>query len=198
VEVSREAGVADVSRTWSAETGDFNSDGWDDLLVVNHYEETGAFLYRNRRDGSFARQDTGPNTFPTRDRHDCTFGDVDRDGLVDLYCTIGGGRGSARKPNELYMQRPDGTFDNQAREYGVVDLNGRGRDTTFIDVNNDGFLDLYVGNKYPRTDNRKSKNKLYINVDGDRFRSARSYGLNRQVGGWWCSRSTTTSTASTT
>jgi len=181
-DVSRQARVYDITHTWSAEAGDINGDGWDDLLVVNHYEKP-AYLYRNSGNGKFTRVRTGPDTFRKRDRHDCTFGDVDVDGLVDIYCTIGGGQGSKRKPNELFIQQPNGTFDNRANEYGVVDINGRGRDTTFIDVDKDGLLDLYVGNKFPRTDKRKSINKLYINVDGTRFRLAREYGVNREVGG---------------
>jgi hypothetical protein len=185
VDVSERAGIDDVAHTWGAETGDIDGDGLEDLLVINHYqpEPRSAYLYRNEGDGTFSKVNTGPNTFTKRDRHDCAFGDVNRDGLEDIYCTIGGGRGSGNKPNELYMQQPDGTFVDEANEFGVVDVNGRGRDTTFIDVNNDGFLDLYVGNKFPRTDNLKSKNKLYINVDGERFRDARDYGVNRQVGG---------------
>jgi hypothetical protein len=126
---------------------------------------------------------TGPNNFKKRDRHHCAFGDANDDGLTDIYCTIGGGRGRGRKPNELWIQRPNRDFDNRANEFGVVDINGRGRDTTFIDANQDGLLDLYVGNKFPREDRRKSINKLYINVNGTRFRLAREYGLNREVGG---------------
>ena len=186
VDVSRKANVYERNRhTWSAEAGDYNGDGWQDLIVINHYEpEPGnVHLYVNRRDVTFADVDTGPDTFNKRDRHNCAFGDANLDGRVDIYCTIGGGRGSGRNANELWLQQPNGDLVNRAPEYGVVDLNGRGRDTTFIDVDNDGDDDLFVGNKFPRTDSRKSKNKLYINLDGERFRNAREYGVNRQVGG---------------
>lgn len=184
VDVSREAGIFNVSLTWSAEVGDINGDRWDDLLVINHYDgDNPVDLYRNNRNGTFTEIDTGPGTFPKKDRHDCAFGDVNNDGREDLYCTIGGGRGAGRNANELYIQQPGGTFVDEAGDWGVKDLNGRGRDTTFIDVNNDGLLDLYVGNKFPRSDGRRSKNKLYINVGGERFRHAPEYGLTRQVGG---------------
>lgn len=182
VDVSRQAGIFDMTHTWSADGGDFNGDGREDLIVVNHYQKR-AYLYRNDPKGRYARVRAGRGTFKKRDRHHCAFGDVDRDGLTDIYCTIGGGRGSGRSPKELWMQRPGGGFVDRANEYGVVDRNGRGRDTTFIDANRDGLLDLFVGNKYPRTDRRKSRNKLYINVDGTRFRNARDYGVTRQVGG---------------
>lgn len=180
VDVSREAGVFDPRvHTWSAEAGDVNSDGWDDLIVVNHYEKP-AYLYTNRRDGTFARQEIGAK----RDRHECAFGDVNNDRLQDFYCSVGGGRGSGRNPNELWIQGPAGEFDNQARQYGVQDLRGRGRDVAFLDANRDGFLDLYVSNHFPRSDGARSRNKLFLNIDGQSFKRApRSWRINREVGG---------------
>lgn len=83
----------------------------------------------------------------------------------------------------MWIQGPVGRFRNEADAYGVTDVRGRGRDNTFIDVNHDGYEDLYVGNKFPRTDDLKSKNKLFINDGGDGFHSAPSYGLNHEVGG---------------
>jgi hypothetical protein len=180
VDVSVQAGIADITKTWSAEAGDINGDGSDDLLIGNHHSKP-AYLYVTGNDGTFTR--IAPNAFPTRDRHDCSFGDANRDGLEDIYCSIGGSRGSGLDPNELWIQGPAGGFTNEADAYEVADRRGRGRDNTFIDVNRDGYEDVYVGNKFPRTDRLKSKNKLFINDDGDGFHSAPSYGLNHQVGG---------------
>jgi len=181
-DISRQVGLYDYSHTWSAEVADYDRDGRDDVFLNRHYEPAGGTLHRDVG-GSFERVDTGPESFPKTDRHDCTWGDVDRNGRKDLYCTVGGERGSGLRPNELWMQRPNGEFVDEAAEYGVEDRRGRGRDTTFIDVNRDGFLDLYVGNMFPRADARFSKNKLFINEGGVRFRPGREYGLNRQVGG---------------
>ena len=181
-DVSRQAGLRDYAHTWSAEVADYDNDGRDDVFINRHYEPGGGTLHRNVG-GRFERVDTGPESFPKTDRHDCAWGDVDRNGLKDLYCTVGGERGTGLRPKELWMQRPNGEFVDEAAEYGVEDRRGRGRDTTFIDVNRDGFLDLYVGNMFPRADARFSKNKLFINEGGVRFRPGREYGLNRQVGG---------------
>lgn len=182
VDVSTRAGIFDKTHTWSAEAGDINRDGWEDLLVVNHYEKP-AYLYENNRRGGFRRVNTGPGTFPRRDRHDCAFGKVNRDRRVDIYCSVGGGRGRKQSPNELWLQRRDGTFDNRARAFGVADPRGRGRDVALLDVDRDGDLDLYVGNKFPRKDGIRSVNKLFLNVRGKRFRPAHGYRLNRHVGG---------------
>jgi hypothetical protein len=182
VDVSTRAGIFDRTHTWSAEVGDLNRDGWEDLLVVNHYEKP-AYLYENDRHGGFRRVDTGNDTFRRRDRHDCAFGRLNRDRRVDIYCTIGGGRGRKLNPNELWIQRRDGTFANRAGHFGVDDPRGRGRDVALLDVDRDGFLDIYVGNKFPRKDRIRSVNKLFMSVGGRRFRSAPGYHLNRHVGG---------------
>jgi len=180
VDVSRSAGISDVTQTWSAEAGDINGDGADDLLVGNHYSKP-AYLYVNQDDGTFAR--IAGNAFRRRDRHDCSFGDANRDGLQDVYCSIGGCKGRCLSANELWIQAPGGRFIDEAEAYGVADRRGRGRDNTFIDVNRDGYEDLYVGNDFPRKDGLKSKNKLFINAGGDHFHTARRYGLNHEVGG---------------
>lgn len=181
VEVSRQAGIHAVSHTWEAEVGNYNKDRWKDVLIVPHYEGP-ARLYRNDN-GHFTQVDTGPDTFKKKDRHDCSWGDVNRDGRKDIFCTVGGGRGVGLKSKELYIQQADGTFEDRAAQYGVEDNRGRGRDTTFVDANGDRFPDLYIGNKFPRRDTKRSKNKLFINEGGDRFRPGRDFGINRQVGG---------------
>ena len=180
VDVSAAAGIYDFTYTWSAEAGDINNDGSDDLLVVNHHTKP-AYLYVNQNDGTFTR--IARDAFRKRDRHDCSFGDANGDGLQDIYCSIGGAKGRDLKAHELWIQGPVGEFRDEAGAYGVADKRGRGRDSTFIDVNRDGDEDLYVGNKFPRKDGLKSKNKLFINDGDDHFHNAPAYHLNRQVGG---------------
>jgi hypothetical protein len=176
--VAKEAGIYEVVRTWSANVADFNGDGWKDVLIVRH-NDAPAVLYRNDG-GTFTEVNEG--LFSTRDRHDCAWGDVNNDGRPDVYCTLGACQGTCAHDNELWIQQPDGTFVDQAAAFGVTDPYGRGRWTTFIDVNHDPYPDLFVGNWYPREDNRESPNRLFINMNGTSFRDAPEYGLNKEKG----------------
>jgi FG-GAP-like repeat len=183
VDVSREAGVAEISLTRGAAVFDLNGDGWEDLLVGRHWD---AFprLYRNNGDGTFT--DIHETAFPEvrpRDRHGCDGADVDQDGLTDIFCTTGGKKGGTG-PNkkELWMQQADGTFRLKTQQYRVTAPYGRSRDAAFIDANGDQYPDLVIGNTYPRKDGHRSPTQLFVNQEGERFRNARGYGLNHEVG----------------
>jgi len=66
-------------------------------------------------------------------------GDVNNDGWVDLYLTRFGA------PNQLLINQRDGSFADRARAAGVDDL-AWGVSASFVDVDRDGWLDLFVGN----------------------------------------------------
>lgn len=180
-EISTEAGIGEIRHTWGAAVGDPNGDGRQDVVIVPHYEGA-ARLYRNVG-GRFVRVPYYRFPAEKKDRHDCAFGDVNDDGRPDLYCTVGGGKGRQRHPNELWIQRRDGSFVDRAKRWGVEVVNGKGRDVAFLDANGDGHLDLFVANGYPRRDRFKSENELYLNVRGKRLRRAPEFGLNGELGG---------------
>jgi hypothetical protein len=172
------AEIKQVTTSWSVTVDDFDGDGLSDVLLGRHRHA--ARLYRNEG-GSFTMIDAG--NFRARDRHDCATADVDQDGRVDIFCTIGanGGR-SVRKKNELWIQQPDGTFIDRAEDFGVTDPFGRGRRTAFLDVNHDAYPDLFIGNTYPRKDKHRSPNRLFLNQTGSAFTEDRGSGLTRELG----------------
>src|SRR5262249_28644668 len=80
--------------TFSANVADFNGDGWPDIFVARHWHP--ANLWLNNKNGTFSPADV--NYFKTiTDRHDCRTGDFNRDGLKDIFCSVGADRGSAAK-----------------------------------------------------------------------------------------------------
>lgn len=78
------------------------------------------------------------------------FGDVDNDGLADLFIAKGNVDqmpGMAmRDPNNLLRQTPDGHFTEVSAEAGVATVE-RSRGAALVDLNRDGLLDLVVVNR---------------------------------------------------
>jgi hypothetical protein len=68
--------------------------------------------------------------------------DYDKDGRFDLYLIQNGGPGSPAR-NKLYHQRSDGRFEDVSAGSGL-DIAGYGMGVAVGDIDNDGFVDVYV------------------------------------------------------
>ena len=167
------AGIAEATRTRGAVVLDFDGDGRADIFLGRHQQA--ARLYHNVGSGRFSEVDRG--TFPRRDRHGCTSADVNMDGRPDIFCTTGASEGTKFKRDELWIQQADHSFVDRSAAYGVLNLFGRGRDSTFVDVNDDGLPDLFVGTEPDRPDGLPAPTRLYTNMAGTRFQGDTSSGL---------------------
>ena len=99
-------------------------------------------------------------------------GDVNNDGLKDIYFTAN------MKPNKLYINKGDLTFEEVSASAGIEGQRGWSTGVSMIDINNDGYLDIYVSNSGDiEGDNRK--NELFINNGDLTFtESAAAYNLD--------------------
>lgn len=159
---------------------DYDVDGRTDVLLSTHGTDRWQ-LFRGLDGGRF--QETNVGTFARRDRHACAAADVNLDNLPDIYCTIGACQGTCGVlyPKEMWIQRPDHTFVDQAETWGVTSGHDRGREALFLGANNDGYPDLFVGNELGV--NYPSPNRLYRNDRGRRMVEAVGDGINSEVGG---------------
>jgi hypothetical protein len=127
--------------------GDFDNDGDLDLWVDNHYNRA-PFLYQNSGNGTFT--DICPNSGLNLrgDRHGAAWADFDNDGDLDLSITKGaqGGHSLGTKKDELNEYLGAGQFTNIAEAAGVTNTWGRGRGVAWGDYDNDGQIDLLLGN----------------------------------------------------
>jgi hypothetical protein len=143
---------------------DAEGDGDLDLFIsaMNFYEDivqsrvtglalrpTRAYLYRN--DGHDTFRDIAPQQGLARSfgSMGAGYGDIDYDGLVDIYLTNGGPIMSRFEPNILFHNRGD-RFADITVSAGVGNP-GKGHGVGFADYDQDGDLDLYtaVGGHYP-------------------------------------------------
>jgi hypothetical protein len=191
-DVTHQAGLARPARpSQAAVWGDFDGDGDLDLFVGNESRREigsppgGEFpsqLFRNDGDGSFT--DVAGAAGVTNDRYckGVTAGDYDNDGDLDLYVSNTG-------PNRLYRNDGGGRFRDVALEAGVVEPAGHSFAAWFFDVDNDGWLDLFVGpyeaslvdiaNDYLGRTSIGERPRLYRNERG-RFRDVtRGAGLQK-------------------
>ncbi len=148
-EVSEEAGLYDNVQTWSSAWGDFNNDGYMDVLVgASSFAQGGHKLMMNNGDGTFTDETEGSgfdNLSATG--IEWVAYDFDNDGLIDVL----GGSG------RFMMNKGDGTFELFTFD-GVT--NG-----PVGDMNNDGFLDIgNQGNIHFNTGN--DNNWIKINTVG--------------------------------
>ncbi len=166
---------------------DYDNSGFPSLLVTFYDSPYGnVHLFKNLGDGSFrlVTDEVGLSLNHGRYASGVAWGDVNRDGCLDLY--IGyyinlrqvkeGAIFSQGSGNQLFINNCDGSFRESAEIYGVVDY-GYTFQPIFIDYDLDFFPDLFLANDFGYT-------RLYRNEEGRRFiLSASSIGAER-VGQW--------------
>ena len=88
-------------------------------------------------------------------------GDFNKDGLPDLYFT------GNLVSNKLYLNKGDFKFDDITEKAGVTGEGRWSRGVAVVDINNDGWMDIYVSTTLLH-DVNKRKNLLYINQGNDK------------------------------
>jgi hypothetical protein len=176
LEATHSAGVANNRFCKAVVCGDVDNDNWPDLVVSNYRDENR--LYRNNRDGTFTDVALELGVSEPLTSFPAWIWDYDNDGAVDIFISsyTAGTQDYARKAlGEPYLTeisghyRGDGKggFTNLAAEQGF-EMPMPTMGVNFGDLDNDGFLDLYLGSGLPDID-QVIPNSLFLNQGGTMF-----------------------------
>ena len=178
-DVARQAGVLNERFTKGVSWGDYDNDRFPDLYVANLMGPNR--LYRNNGDGTFTDLAVELKVTRPRAAFPTWFWDFNNDGNLDLY--VGANRGQADSLSSLvesylgfpcddelaclYQGDGKGGFVESAVQLGLSKLT-LPMGCNFGDLDNDGFLDFYLGTGYPAYD-ALMPNVMYHNQAGKRF-----------------------------
>jgi enediyne biosynthesis protein E4 len=190
-DVTEKAGVVGGGYGMGVAVGDYDGDGFPDLLVTQY---NGVILYHNNGNGTFTDV-TKKAGLPTEGwASSAVWFDYDNDGKLDLFICrfvdfdksknkFCGNRDTGDRyyciprvydpmPSWLFHNNGDGTFTDVSRESGIAKSLGKAWGVVACDINNDGRMDLFVAND-------TVENFLFSNRGGGKFEEI---GLSSNVG----------------
>jgi predicted DCC family thiol-disulfide oxidoreductase YuxK len=182
-DVAAEAGVKNDRYAKAVVWGDYNGDRWPDIYVSNY--KGANRLYRNNANGTFTdvAEELGItqpiSSFPA------WFWDFDNDGVLDIYVAAYSaeiadlaasalGLPVTTELAKLYRGTGNGRFEEVSRRYNLTTPNAP-MGSNFGDLDNDGYLDFYLGTGYPRLQNLMP-NVMYRNRRGKGFADVSTAG----------------------
>ena len=181
-DVTRKAGLDVEVYGMGVAVGDYNNDGFSDILVTSVGQNR---LFRNTGKGTFLEVTrssglAGRQGFSTS----ALWFDFDRDGLLDLFvcnyvkwspehdvfCSLDAKHKSYCTPEAyrgetcwLFRNRGDGTFEDVTAKSGLFDSSSKSLGAAIVDYDRDGWPDLLVAND-------TQPNKLYRNMHDGTFK----------------------------
>jgi hypothetical protein len=180
-DVSEKAGISKaMGNTFPTWFFDYDNDGWLDIFVCDYtFKTTLAYytaaeklgiaagsaekmlLYHNNHDGTFTNVAEQAGLNKVAFAMGSNFGDIDNDGLLDIYLGTGNPHFQSLVPNKLFKNLGDGKFADVTRSARVGHLQ-KGHGVSFADLDNDGDQDIhadmggaYTGDSY--------QNSLFLN-----------------------------------
>jgi hypothetical protein len=166
-DVSAQVGLTSTRWALAAVAADLRGTGFPDIFIANDYGVSELFANENGRFREVGRA-AGVGYAP-KSGMSAAVGDVLNQGRFAIYVSNISEEGILLQGNNLWVpSRASGepaAYENMARTMGV-DLGGWSFGAQFGDLNNDGFLDLYVANGYISASRNESYWYDYSKVAG--------------------------------
>lgn len=192
------------TKNWctGAVMADVNGDGWLDIFISSYgypvMETARCWLFINNKNNTFSEQSTEFGiSLKNTNVSQVSFFDFDLDGDMDMYATIYPSKYideinfdfENRYPNKigsdkLFENINNQSFNDISIKSGILEENAYGLSILTTDINNDGWIDIYVANDFAYND------FLYINQkDGtfkesirDFFKHTAFYAMGTDIG----------------
>jgi enediyne biosynthesis protein E4 len=164
-DVTAKAGIGDAGYGMGVAVGDYNRDSYPDLFVTSYNH---CVLYRNNGDGTFTDVTLKSGIVTPGWASSALWFDYDNDGRLDLFvCRFvefdkaankfcgNGGTGERHycipriyppAHSWLFHNNGDGTFTDVSAATGISSSLGKAWGAVATDINNDGWMDLFVAN----------------------------------------------------
>ena len=164
-DVTAKAGIGDAGYGMGVAVRDYNRDSYPDLFITSYNR---CVLYRNNGDGTFTDVTLKSGIGTPGWASSALWFDYDNDGRLDLFvCRFvefdkaankfcgNGGSGERHyciprvyppARSWLFHNNGDGTFTDVSLETGISSLPGKAWGAVATDINNDGWMDLFVAN----------------------------------------------------
>ncbi len=190
-DVTEKAGVPGGGYGMGVAVADFDGDGWPDLYVTQYGR---SILYHNSGDGTFTDVTEKAGVAAPGWASSAVWFDYDNDGRLDLFVCrfvdfdksknkFCGNRETGQRyyctprvydpmPSWLFRNNGDGTFTDVSEQSGIGKSLGKAWGVVATDINNDGWMDLFVAND-------TAENFLFVNRGKGHFEEI---GLQAGVG----------------
>ncbi len=169
-DVASSLGIAVNNMAGGSIVDDFDNDGYLDIVTSSMELGEEMHFFRNKGDGTFADMSEASGLKSMHGGLNIMQADYDNDGDKDILVLRGAWKGDfGEEPNSLLQNQGDGTFRDVTTISGLLSFHPT-QTATWNDFNNDGWLDLFIGNE---TNNllRAHPCELYINNKDGTFRN---------------------------
>ncbi|MFB6230679.1 MAG: CRTAC1 family protein [Salinibacter sp.] len=146
-EVASPLGVNHNAIAGGVSVEDFNNDGFLDIFATSYGLDDEPRLYMNDGEGGFVDRTEEAGLTGLVGGLNTVHADYNNDGYEDIFILRGAWLGEqGRRPNSLLRNNGDGTFTDVTYKAGL-DAYHPTQTAAWADVNNDGHVDLFVGNE---------------------------------------------------